>query len=214
LGLLALFFWGHFLAGLTGWEDIALGIVGLVLIAIEIIVVPGFGIPGVLGLAAVLGGLFLAMLGRDVQTPDGIEQAGVTILVSFIAIVFGLVALVTLLSRGRRFNRLVLQSAVGGREVGSRPVKAPWLTWFGATAQLPREDQPHVPSAPKLEVPHPNDPRRAGDVALSDLRPSGVASISGQRVDVVTEGDHIAAGEAIEVVVDEGYRRVVRRVPS
>jgi membrane-bound serine protease (ClpP class) len=214
LGLLALFFWGHFLAGLTGWEDIALVILGLILIAIEIIVVPGFGIPGVLGMAAVLGGLFLAMLGRDIQTPDGIEQAGVTILASFIAIVLGLVAIFALLSRGRGFNRLVLQSAVGGSEVSSRPSNTPWLTWFGATAHLPREEQPNGLLAPNLQKQHLMNPRQSRDVALSDLRPSGVASIDGQRVDVVTAGEHIAAGEAIEVVLDEGYRRVVRRVPN
>jgi membrane-bound ClpP family serine protease len=28
---------------------------------------------------------------------------------------------------------------------------------------------------------------------------------------VVTEGEHIPEGESIEVVSDEGYRRVVRR---
>lgn len=214
LGLLALFFWGHFLAGLTGWEDVALVILGLILIAVEIIVVPGFGIPGVLGLAAVLGGLFLAMLGREVQTPEGIEQAGVTILVSFIAIVIGLVGIFALLSRGRGLNRLVLHSAVGGSEVGSHQSNAPWLAWFGATAQLPRGEQPNDFSAQNLQKPYPTDPRRSRDVALSDLRPSGVASIGGQRIDVVTAGEHIAAGEAIEVVLDEGYRRVVRRVPS
>jgi len=30
----------------------------------------------------------------------------------------------------------------------------------------------------------------------------------------VTEGDYIAAGEPIEVTLDERYRRVVRRVAS
>jgi len=48
-------------------------------------------------------------------------------------------------------------------------------------------------------------------VALSDLRPSGSAEIRGMPVDVVTEGDYIAAGELITVVADEGYRRIVRR---
>lgn len=158
LGLLALFFWGHFLAGLTGWEDLALVVIGLVLIAIEIIVVPGFGVPGVLGLAAVLGGLFLAMLGREVQTPEGIEQAGVTILVSLIAIVLGLVGILTLLSRGRGSSRLVLQSAVGGGEVGPRQAAALWLTWFGATARLPRQDSPTMPG-----VTQPTRPQRAAD---------------------------------------------------
>ncbi|MDF3016662.1 MAG: hypothetical protein K0R44_1887 [Thermomicrobiales bacterium] len=117
LTLLALFFWGHFLAGLTGWEDLGLVVLGLALIAIEIIVVPGFGIPGVLGLAALLGGLFLAMLGREIQTPEGIAQAGLTILTSFIGIVIGTIAIVVFLSRGQRLGRLVLHSAVGGAEV-------------------------------------------------------------------------------------------------
>ena len=51
-------------------------------------------------------------------------------------------------------------------------------------------------------------------VALTDLRPSGIATIDGERVDVVTEGEHISEGEPIEVVLDEGYRHVVRRVTT
>ena len=125
LGLLALFFWGHSLAGLAGWEDLALVVLGLVLIAIEIIVVPGFGIPGVLGLAALLGGLFLAMLGREIQTPEGIAQAGLTILASLIGIVIGIVAIFAFLSRGRRSGQLVLHSAVGGTEI--TPTARRWL---------------------------------------------------------------------------------------
>jgi membrane-bound ClpP family serine protease len=35
--------------------------------------------------------------------------------------------------------------------------------------------------------------------------------LDGERVDVVTRGDYILAGDTIEVVADEGYRRVVRR---
>jgi membrane-bound ClpP family serine protease len=49
-------------------------------------------------------------------------------------------------------------------------------------------------------------------VARSDLRPGGFAEIGGARVDVVTRGDYIRAGASIEVISDEGYRRVVRRV--
>ncbi len=139
LGLLALFFWGHFLAGLAGWEDLALVVLGLLLIAVEIVVVPGFGVPGVLGLAALLGGLYLAMLGRELQTPEGIEQAAGTIVASLIAIVIGTIAVFTLLSRGRRPGRLVLQSAVGGVEAPSERATAGWLGWFGAPSYLPRE---------------------------------------------------------------------------
>jgi membrane-bound serine protease (ClpP class) len=214
LGLLALFFWGHYLAGLTGWEDLALVLLGLILIAIEIIVVPGFGIPGVLGLAALLGGLFLAMLGREIQTPEGIAQAGLTILASLIGIVIGIVGIFAFLSRGRRLGKLVLHSAVGGVEVTDVRSAAGWLGWFGASSRLPRDAEVRLPSGQDVEQTGTPAPVGSPDIALSDLRPSGIASIDGQRVDVVTSGEHIPAGEPIEVVNDEGYRRVVRRTAT
>ena len=141
LGLLALFFWGHSLAGLAGWEDLALVVLGLVLIAIEIIVVPGFGIPGVLGLAALLGGLFLAMLGREIQTPEGIAQAGSTILASLIGIVIGIVAIFAFLSRGRRLGKLVLHSAVGGTEI--TPIGPPLAGWDGSAPHHASHGKPN-----------------------------------------------------------------------
>jgi len=49
-------------------------------------------------------------------------------------------------------------------------------------------------------------------VTLTRLRPSGVASINGQRVDVVTEGGMIERDAAIKVVAVEGSRIVVREV--
>ena len=49
-------------------------------------------------------------------------------------------------------------------------------------------------------------------VTLTGLRPSGTASINGERVDVVSEGAFIEQGAAIRVVVVEGARIVVREV--
>ena len=46
--------------------------------------------------------------------------------------------------------------------------------------------------------------------ALTQLRPSGVATINGQRLDVVTEGGLIERGTAVKVVAIEGSRIVVR----
>ncbi len=186
LGLLALFFWGHFLAGLTGWEDLALVVLGLVLIAVEIIVVPGFGIPGVLGLAALLGGLFLAMLGREIQTPEGIAQAGLTILASFIGIVIGIIAIFAFLSRGQHLGRLVLNSAVGGAEATTARPAAGWLGWFGSSSNLPRGSQQPTLGEKHAEQASQLVSARTTGVALSDLRPSGIASIDGERVYVVT----------------------------
>ena len=212
LALLALFFWGHLLAGLTGWEDIALVGLGLALIVVEIAVVPGFGVAGVLGLAALFGGLFLAMLGRDIQTPEGIERAGLTVAASLVAIVLGVVAILALLPRRRRFGGLVLQGAGGGGSAAAAPASARgWLRWFGEAAPLVRSAPRQA--TPIVEAEEMGGPSLGGatGVALSDLRPSGIARIDGERVDVVSDGEYIAAGQPIEVVRDEGYRRVVRR---
>lgn len=48
-------------------------------------------------------------------------------------------------------------------------------------------------------------------VAHTALRPSGVAVIGGQRVDVVSEGALIERGAAVKVIAVEGARVVVRQ---
>ncbi|MBE3573864.1 MAG: nodulation protein NfeD [Firmicutes bacterium] len=57
---LILFFLGSYMAGFAGWESIALFVAGLILLAIEVFAIPGFGVTGVLGLAAMFTGIFLA----------------------------------------------------------------------------------------------------------------------------------------------------------
>jgi len=57
LGIL-LYFGGGVMAGYAGWIAALLFIGGLVLIALEIFVVPGFGITGIAGIAALIGGIF------------------------------------------------------------------------------------------------------------------------------------------------------------
>lgn len=62
-----------------------------------------------------------------------------------------------------------------------------------------------------------SDPRPASligvrGVALSDLRPAGIATVEGQRIDVVSEGGYISAGAAVVIVRDDGYRRVVQEI--
>ncbi|HNT37016.1 MAG TPA: NfeD family protein [bacterium] len=51
-------------------------------------------------------------------------------------------------------------------------------------------------------------------VAISTLRPSGIADFDGRRVDVVTEGDFIREGERVVVVGADGNRVVVERQNS
>ena len=47
-------------------------------------------------------------------------------------------------------------------------------------------------------------------VALTPLRPTGVAEIEGERIEVVTEGDFIAAGSKVRVVAMDRRRYFVR----
>jgi len=50
--------------------------------------------------------------------------------------------------------------------------------------------------------------------AWSTLRPAGIAEIDGQRLDVVSDGEFIDAGESIEVIRVDGNRIVVKRKPE
>ena len=52
----------------------------------------------------------------------------------------------------------------------------------------------------------------ARGLALSQLRPSGIALVKGKRISVVTEGGFIPADSAVEVVDIQGSRVVVRRI--
>jgi membrane-bound serine protease (ClpP class) len=226
-GMLTLFFWGHMLAGLAGWEDVALVVLGLALIAVEVFVVPGFGVPGILGLLALLAGAFLAMINRDLDfvTDADLVRAGVTVTVAFVGVLVGLVVVLTLLARGGARSGLVLQARLGSGEPVTERASGGWLRWFG-TASGPFAEPPagegDARAAPHSATPTMTAP--PGDeegslvgstgTALSDLRPSGVADIDGERVDVVTTGEYLRSGERVVVVSDEGYRRVVRRSRS
>jgi membrane-bound serine protease (ClpP class) len=52
----------------------------------------------------------------------------------------------------------------------------------------------------------------ATGVAVTDLRPAGVARFGEEKVDVVAESEYIAAGTPVRVITEEGYRHVVRPV--
>jgi len=64
-------------------------------------------------------------------------------------------------------------------------------------------------------VSDPNEKRKAllgkSGVAVTALRPSGVARINGARVDVVAESSFIDAAQNVTVVTVEGNRVVVRK---
>jgi membrane-bound serine protease (ClpP class) len=208
----AVFVWGHLLAGLAGWEEVVLLCVGLVLIGVELLVVPGVGLPGLVGLAAVLGGLFMAQLGGPIVTGAQVQRAAVSVGATFAAVVIGLVVAVRLLSRYGAPHALVLDTQLGSGELLTERATGGWVRWFGGGEELVLDGAGGTATDDWHGRPAYLGGRRG--VAVSNLRPSGIAEIDGERVDVVSSGGYIPAGDRIEVVRDDGYRRVVERLPD
>jgi membrane-bound serine protease (ClpP class) len=111
LGLmsLGLFFWGHWLVRLAGWEELLLVGSGLVLLVLEVFVVPGFGITGILGLIALMGGLGLSVVGAGATWEVILTAVGQGALSLLLAIVVSL-ALLRVLPRLPWGRRLVLET--------------------------------------------------------------------------------------------------------
>lgn len=203
---IATFLWGHLVAGLAGWEDVTLVVLGVALIATEIFIIPGFGVAGVLGLLSLFGGIFLAMIGRDIRSPEQVQQSAFTVIAVLLLFALGWVVLLLTVPRRTRFGGTVLRSTVDSAPSSGATQTSGWLRRFGGNASLDSEfTGPHasVSEEPSLVG--------ASGVAVTPLHPSGTAEIGGAQVDVVAEGDFIDEGDAIVVVVDEGYRRVVQR---
>lgn len=63
LAALGLFFWGHWIVRLAGWEELLLLVVGAVLLALEVFVLPGITVAGVAGGAALVAAMAMSLVG-------------------------------------------------------------------------------------------------------------------------------------------------------
>lgn len=164
---LALFFGTHIYAGFSNGLVIALALAGLLGILWELHVVPGHGVPGVLGVLALLASILLAF-----GFPFffiAIETVSTSVILTVICF-----ALAT---------RLFPQNA-----------------WMHRLALAEVQGADYVTSSDFTSL------RGASGVASSYLRPAGIALIGDRRVDVLTEGEFIAAGTPIRVTRVEGAR--------
>ncbi len=94
-----LFFYGHIVSGLAGYETILLFVVGIVLLFLELFI-PG-GIVGILGGIAIVTSLFLA--GRN------IVQMGISILIAIgISILASIIMVKVLGKRMKFFKKMIL----------------------------------------------------------------------------------------------------------
>ena len=143
VGLFALFFWGHLLAKLAGWEDAVLLAIGLALIAVEVFVIPGFGIAGIAGTVALVAGMVMSLLGRNLDyAPSGtLRTAVLTVVVALVGAAIAVALSIKFVfrnSRPRRVDRgIMLRSTVAqGESPSIRPRR--WLNFFDGNERLER----------------------------------------------------------------------------
>ena len=204
----------------------ALLVVGLGGILIEVFT-PGFGIPGIIGLLA----LVVFGMGAFVATPAG----GIDLALIFGGVV--LLLLEALVIPGFGVAGILGLAAIVIAVVRIFPNPAQLASVFSYTAifgavlvvaffwLLPRSRFTRIFAlSTRLDNEPGTDPERARlvasydylkgqqGVATTDLRPAGVARLGSERVDVVTEGNYISNGSLIEVLRVEGTRVVVRAV--
>ncbi len=86
---LALFFGSHYMIDLLGNIEIILFIAGTLLILVEILVIPGFGITGILGISCIFASIYLTLLGKN-PTGDDMLNAGAVLSSSFILSITGI----------------------------------------------------------------------------------------------------------------------------
>jgi membrane-bound serine protease (ClpP class) len=173
VGALALFFGSHVYAGFSNGFVAVLAVLGLIGILWELHVVPGHGLPGILGVGALLAAMLFAF-GLPFLFV-GIETLATAIVLTVIAFTLTVRAV----PQNAWAHRLALAAAQGPDYVASNDYR-----------QL----------------------RGRSGTAVSYLRPAGIASIDGRRVDVLTEGEFIAQGTPIRVVRVEGARIFVEPV--
>ena len=143
VGLFALFFWGHLLAKLAGWEDAVLLAIGIALIAVEVFVISGFGIAGIAGTVALVAGMVMSLLGRNLDyAPTGtLRTAVLTVVIALVGAAIAVALSIKFVFRSSRPQRvdrgIMLRSTVAqGESPSIRPGR--WLNLFGGNERLER----------------------------------------------------------------------------
>jgi membrane-bound serine protease (ClpP class) len=180
----ALFFAGHYIAGLSGWEVAACFIVGLALVLGELLLHPGTIVPGLLGALLMLGAVIWAMIDRYPSQPlwpseDMLVRPLMNLSIAIVAAGVIIAVLVQYLPKSPLYRHLALVTTEPSGGDTAVPQSARGI-FSGMSGH-----------------------------AKTTLRPSGKAEFDGHIVDVVSEGEFIEAGAPIRVVTVEGVRVVV-----
>lgn len=167
-----LFFAPYYLEGLAENWEILLFFAGILLMAAEVFVIPGFGIAGASGIVLMVSALILSMVGNvgfDFEPVDGtaLFTSAATVLTSLSLSIVAVIALGLKLLQSPLFLRLVLKAEQNADEgyVSNAELDD---SWKGKTG-----------------------------VAATDLRPAGKVKINGVLMDAITEEGYIESGSNI-----------------
>jgi membrane-bound serine protease (ClpP class) len=174
LSALLLFFYGHLVAGLAGYETLILFIIGLGLILLEFFIAGG--IVGAIGFVAIIASFFLAA--------DNVVHMGISLLVAITVTIIVSILLIKVFGKKMRLFKKIILTDSTNTESG-------YVSNKNRSELVGKEGY-----------------------ALTVLRPSGTILIEDERIDAVSEGAFIDKDAKVKVVKAEGARIVVRAIPS
>jgi membrane-bound serine protease (ClpP class) len=183
---LVLYLVPYYLNGLADyWEILAL-FIGITLIVLELFVIPGFGVAGVLGIIFTVGSLILIMLNNDFFNFDFVPLGD--IIIAMVAALGGLTGggLLLLFGSSRITQTKAFQKMI--RHETQEKEK-------GYTANFNQE--PMVGKS---------------GTAFTVLRPAGKVIIDGKIYDAFSRGEYIEKAELIEVIDVESSTLRVKKV--
>jgi len=170
-----LYFSPLYIDGLAANWEIILFIIGLVLIALEVFVIPGFGIAGASGIILVITGLTLSMLDNDLFDFSGVgfnkllEALGI-VLSGLFGSLLGIIYLSKKLLTSSTFGAKIALQTTEDAALGYISVEATLGELIGQTG-----------------------------TASTVLRPSGKITIDDEEYDAVAETGYIDKGSEIQV---------------
>jgi membrane-bound serine protease (ClpP class) len=183
---IALLIGAPWLAGLADvWEIVAVGI-GLVLIAFELLVIPGTGFTGFVGVACLFAGIIGTFISDDIRSAEGQAQLLTGLGVMLAGGVLAAIAswfLVRFLGGATAMQRLVLEDTISNHGTMSE-----------------RDNAIHLAQG---EI----------GTAVTDLRPSGRISIGTTIFDATTTGQWISKGATVRIM-HKGMTIEVEEVPT
>jgi membrane-bound serine protease (ClpP class) len=183
---LAIFFWGHHIAGLAGMEEVIIFAIGMALLAVELFLIPGFGAVGIAGIVLILWAMLSAMIQRYPGAPwlpawGQVQGPLLKLSAALIGTAVAAALFARLLPTSPLFSRLVLAKATRHSEGFAASDDTRSLVGLTGTA-------------------------------LMALRPAGTAQFGERRIDVVTNGEYIDAGSNVRIVESHGSRMVVEAI--